>query len=56
MNNDQILSSRKLSDAELDAVTGGRKSGEGQREFDSASPPPTPIVETLVRWIISIVR
>ena len=33
MNNDQLQSSRKLSDAELDAVTGGRKAGEGQKDF-----------------------
>jgi hypothetical protein len=57
MNNDQLQSSRKLSDAELDAVTGGRKAGEGQKDFGGASSPPTPPtpIETLVRWIISIV-
>ncbi|CAN7297473.1 hypothetical protein LJR220_001513 [Bradyrhizobium sp. LjRoot220] len=29
----QVQSSDKISDAELDKVTGGRKSGEGQKEF-----------------------
>jgi hypothetical protein len=30
---EQVQSSDKISDAELDSVTGGRKAGEGQKDF-----------------------
>ena len=33
MKTNQVQSSPKISDAELDKVTGGRKAGEGQKDF-----------------------
>jgi hypothetical protein len=49
--------SQTFSDDDLEHVTGGRKAGEGQKDDgpSSPAPPPTPI-ETLVRWIISLIR
>ena len=33
MKTGQVLSSDKISDEQLDNVTGGRKAGEGQKDF-----------------------
>ena len=33
MKTEQVQSSDKISDKELDNVTGGRKAGEGQKDF-----------------------
>ena len=33
MKTEQVQLSDKISDKELDNVTGGRKAGEGQKEF-----------------------
>jgi len=33
MKTEQVQSSDKISDQELDHVTGGRKAGEGQKDF-----------------------
>ncbi|MBR1210039.1 hypothetical protein [Bradyrhizobium sp. JYMT SZCCT0180] len=33
MKTEQVQSSDKISDEQLDNVTGGRKAGEGQKDF-----------------------
>ena len=33
MKTEQVQSTDKISDEQLDNVTGGRKSGEGQKDF-----------------------
>ncbi|MBR1298580.1 hypothetical protein [Bradyrhizobium sp. AUGA SZCCT0042] len=44
-----------ISDDELDIVVGGRKAGEGQKDFSTVSPPPTPI-QTIIGWIIAVFK
>ncbi|MBR1232019.1 bacteriocin [Bradyrhizobium sp. AUGA SZCCT0182] len=39
MKNEQAKSIDKISDKELDSVTGGRKAGEGQKEFLTVKSP-----------------
>ena len=35
----QVKPENRISDVELDKVTGGRKAGEGQKEFLVVTPP-----------------